>query len=66
MIHASGNNANRRLYLDDLHVGQRFVRDAHALDAPDNSCVERGYTVGTSPSGGKSCCHAANALLNLA
>ena len=23
---------NRRLYLDDLHVGQRFVSDAHALD----------------------------------
>ena len=32
MMHAIGNDANRRLYLDDLHVGQRFVSDAHALD----------------------------------
>ena len=32
MMHASENDANRRLYLDDLHVGQRFVSDAHALD----------------------------------
>jgi len=25
-------DANRRFHLDDLHVGQRFVSDAHALD----------------------------------
>ncbi len=25
MMHASGNDANRRLHLDDLHVGQRIV-----------------------------------------
>jgi hypothetical protein len=32
MTHASGDDANRRLHLDDLHVGQSFVSDAHALD----------------------------------
>jgi len=32
MMHVSGNDANRHLHLDDLHVGQRFVSDAHALD----------------------------------
>jgi acyl dehydratase len=32
MMHASGDDANRRLYLDDLHVGQRFASDAHTLD----------------------------------
>jgi acyl dehydratase len=32
MTHAIGDDANRRLHLDDLHVGQRFVSDAHALD----------------------------------
>ena len=33
MMHASGDDANRRLYLEDLHVGQRFASDAHTLDA---------------------------------
>ena len=32
MMHASGDDANRRLHLDDLHVGQRFVSDAHGLN----------------------------------
>lgn len=26
------DDANRRLYLDDIHVGQRFVSGTHALD----------------------------------
>jgi acyl dehydratase len=32
MTHASGGEAHRLLYLDDLHVGQRFTSGAHALD----------------------------------
>jgi acyl dehydratase len=28
----SGDDTNRRLYLDDLQVGRRFVSDTHALD----------------------------------
>ncbi len=32
MTHASGDDAHRLLYLDDLHVGQRFSTGAHALD----------------------------------
>jgi acyl dehydratase len=31
-MHANGDDANRRLYMDDLHLGQLFVSDAHALD----------------------------------
>jgi acyl dehydratase len=32
MTHASTDDAHRLLYLDDLHVGQRFSTGAHALD----------------------------------
>jgi acyl dehydratase len=32
MMHANGDDGNRRLHLDDLHVGQRFVSVANALD----------------------------------
>ena len=32
MTHASGDDAHRLLYLDDLHVGQRFTTGEHALD----------------------------------
>jgi acyl dehydratase len=32
MTHVSGDEANRPLYLDDLHVGQRFTSGKHALD----------------------------------
>ena len=32
MTHASGDDAHRLLYLDDLRVGQRFTTGAHAMD----------------------------------
>lgn len=32
MMRANGDDSNRRLFLDDLHVGRRFSSDAHALD----------------------------------
>jgi len=32
MTHASGDDARRLLYLDDLRLGQRFTSGAHALD----------------------------------
>ncbi|WOJ88715.1 MaoC family dehydratase [Methylocapsa polymorpha] len=32
MTPASGDDATPRFYLDELHVGQRFVSAAHALD----------------------------------
>ena len=33
MTNPAANAGNNRLYLDDLHVGQRFTTGAHALDA---------------------------------
>src|SRR5260370_25664267 len=32
MADASGNDAEQRLYLDDLHVGQRFASGTHVVD----------------------------------
>ena len=32
MTHASGDDAHRLLYLDDLHAGQRFTTSERALD----------------------------------
>lgn len=33
MTDANGNDTDRRLTLDDLHIGQRFTSGTHALDA---------------------------------
>ena len=33
MAEADGHDGGDRLYLDDLHVGQRFISGEHALDA---------------------------------
>jgi acyl dehydratase len=32
MTHASGDEVHRLVYLDDLHLGQRFTSGAHGLD----------------------------------
>jgi acyl dehydratase len=42
-VPTSRDGADRRLYLDDLHVGQRFTSGAHALDEDQITAFARRF-----------------------